>query len=434
MKSFLFRLIHLPLHIQIFIALIAGSTIGVLFRLFPADPAGFWFDPMTWFADGSVTLGQVFLRLLRMVIVPLVATSIVSGVASAGDPKNLGRLGLKTFAFYMASSTAAIFVGLSLSNIIKPGVGVDIGEGSGISADDLERPGSLGDILMRIIPQNPVNSLVEADMLSIIFFSLCFGAALTRVGEPYRERVLGPIDGIFHVMMKLTGGVIRLAPLGVYGLIFRAVTTMDLEFFAAIGGYMITIAVGLSLHLFLVLPLFLLFLTKRSPKHHFKCMIDALLTAFSTSSSSATLPVTIDCVEHKVGVSNSITSFVLPLGSTVNMDGTALYECAGVLFIAQVMGIHLDLSQQILMVLTALLASIGAAGVPSAGLVMIFIVLDAVGLRGEQVGLIVGTMLAVDRPLDMYRTVVNIYSDSIAATVVGHSEGQIGDPREADAL
>lgn len=427
-KGLIKRIIDWPLHLQIFLAMTVGVVVAVSMRMAAPEGVESLGGFLGFIANGSISLGNIFIRLLRMVIVPLVATSIISGVASAGDPKNLGRLGGKTFLYYMTSSFLGIIVGMSLSNLVKPGVGVSLAQDQGFSADDLEKPGSLGDIIMRIIPENPVASLVEADMLSIIFFSLLFGIALTRVGAPYHDRVIGPIDAAFHVMMKLTSGIIRLAPIGVYGLIFRAVMTMEVDFFAAIWRYMLVIFAGLSVHMFVVLPTLLFLVTRRSPLHHFRCMLEANLTAFSTSSSSATLPVTIDCVEKNVGVSNRVSSFVLPLGSTVNMDGTALYECAGVMFIAQVMGANLDFGQQVMLVLTALLASIGAAGVPSAGLVMIFIVLDAVGLQGEQVGLIVGTMLAVDRPLDMYRTVINIFSDSVGTTIIAHTEGEITDP------
>jgi len=415
---------RLPLYIQILIGFALGAALGWIFRQIglPDENSHAVYRGC---AEMLTLFGQVFLRLLKMVIVPLVAASIITGVAAAGDPENLGRLGVKTFLYYAASSSVAAFVGLFLANTLNPGRGVTLSEGSNISADDLEKPGSISEILMRIIPENPIQAMAEADMLALIFFSLCFGAALTRVGAPYRERVLAPIDALFHVMMTLTRGVIALAPIGVMGLIFKAMITFDPDVIGAFGRYFITIALGLTIHFLVVMPIFLSLLARRNPFHHYRLMLDAILTAFSTSSSSATLPVTMRCLEENVGVDNRVTSFVIPLGSTVNMDGTALYECAAVLFIAQVLGVQLDIGQQILMVLTALLASVGAAGIPSAGLVMIFIVLEAVGLRGDQVGLIVGTMLAIDRPLDMYRTVINIYSDSVGATIIAHSEDAI---------
>ena len=226
--------------------------------------------------------------------------------------------------------------------------------------------------------------------------------------------------------MKLTGGIIRLLPVGVFALITRMVADTGFETFRALGLYMVTIATALTIHLFITLPILLMVLARIRPRIHFANMREPLLVAFSTSSSGATLPVTINSVENQVGVSNRVASFVLPMGATINMDGTALYECAGVLFISQVLGAELTLMQQAVVVFTALLASIGAAAVPSAGLVIIFLVLESVNLRGPEVELIVGTMLAIDRPLDMYRTAVNVFSDSCGAAIIARSEGEDG--------
>ena len=225
--------------------------------------------------------------------------------------------------------------------------------------------------------------------------------------------------------MKLTRAVIRLAPIGVFGLIARAVSLMGGgDLFQAVGKYMLTITLGLTIHFLIVLPVLFYLLTRKSPLLHYRAMASAMAMAFSASSSSATLPLTLESMEKNAGVSNKVSSFVLPMGATINMDGTALYECAGVLFIAQALGIDLDFGAQVLVVITALLASIGAAGIPSAGLVMIFIVLQAVNITTPAAYALVGLMLAVDRPLDMYRTVVNITSDSIGAAIIAHSEGE----------
>ena len=224
--------------------------------------------------------------------------------------------------------------------------------------------------------------------------------------------------------MKMTEMIIKLAPLGVLGLITKVVATTGLAIFISVGKYVATIALGLSIHILFVLPFIFYLFTGKNPILHFRAMAPAMATAFSTSSSNATLPMTIKCVEKNAGVSNKVSSFVLPLGATINMDGTALYECAGVLFIAQVLGVDLTIYQQLVVVVTALLASVGAAGIPSAGLVMIFIVTQAVGFKDHEVALIVGTMLAVDRPLDMFRTVVNIFSDSVGTSLIAKSEGE----------
>lgn len=370
-------------------------------------------------------LGQIFIRLLKMVIVPLVMSSIIVGVAGVGNPRNLGRLGIKTMAYYAMTSLFAIIIGLMLSNLIRPGEGVVIAGGEAYSEDSLEKPGSLFEVMIRMIPINPVDAAANTDMLGMIFFSIVFGFALTQVEARHRDVVLPVIDGIFSTMMKLTELVIGLAPIGVFGLIIAALNNTSFDFFKAVGMYMVTIVVGLSLHLLIVLPTVYFIITRKNPKRQFLHMASAMATAFSTSSSSATLPVTMKCVERNAGVSNKISSFVLPLGATINMDGTALYECAGVLFIAQVLGVDLSFAQQVIVVITALLASVGAAGIPSAGLVMIFIVLEAVGLQGDAVALIVGTMLAVDRPLDMMRTMTNVFSDSVGTVVIAHSEGEL---------
>ncbi|MFB0515799.1 MAG: dicarboxylate/amino acid:cation symporter [Candidatus Neomarinimicrobiota bacterium] len=404
------KFIKLKLHWQIFIAMILGASVAAIFGEAVLPLAG--------------PLADIFLRLLQMVIVPLIFTSIVSGIAGIGDSRSLGRLGAKTFGYYIMTSTLAILVGLSLTNLIQPGIGVVLDQEQKISPEDLERPGSVVDVLMRIIPLNPVRAAAEGDILGIIFFAIVFGFAITQIPEKQRGTLLGFFDTAFEAMMKLTRAVIRLAPIGVFGLISRAISTMGYDVFAAVGKYMLTIGLGLSIHFLIVLPALFFLLTRRNPLDHYRAMASAMAFAFSASSSSATLPLTLEAVEKNAGVSNKISSFVLPMGATINMDGTALYECAGVLFIAQALGVGLDFGQQVMVVITALLASIGAAGVPSAGLVMIFIVLQAVNLTTPAAYALVGLMLAVDRPLDMYRTMVNITSDSIGAAVIAHSEGE----------
>ena len=371
-------------------------------------------------------VGDMFMRLLKMVIVPLIFFSITSGVAGIGENRSLGRLGAKTFGYYLLTSMLAILIGLTLANVIQPGVGVEIdADGDAFDPSKLTQPGGLGNILIRMIPTNPIAAAANGDVLSVIFFSIVLGMSITALPETQYKVVRDLFDTFFKVMMKMTQGVIMFLPFGVFGLIAKAVASTGFDLFKAVGWYMVTIATGLSLHLFLVLPLVFYLLTRINPIRHFKAIASAMATAFSTSSSGATLPVTMDMVENRAGVSNKVTSFVLPLGATINMDGTALYECAGVLFIAQALGFDLSFSQQLIIVITAFLASVGAAAIPSAGLVMIFIVLDAVGLGSHpEAALIVGTMLAVDRPLDMFRTVVNITSDTMGAVVVAKSEGE----------
>lgn len=403
-------MLKLKLHWQIVIAFIVAILIG----LFIPQQV----DYVRW-------LGDIFLRALKLIIVPLILTSIISGVTNLGGGQNLGRLGLKTISYYVLTSFFAILAGLVLVNIIKPGIGADLG----LKMDVPELAaisGGIGDIGMRIIPTNIFSALVEADMLAIIFFSILFGYFITKVEGKYSTFMIDLFNSGFEVMMKLTSFIIKFAPLGILGIVAGVVADQAadksklLSMVQHLGMYMLTVLSGLAFHGMITLPLILKFLAKSDPFLHFKAMSLPLITAFSTSSSSATLPLTMDAVEKNSGVPNKISSFVLPLGATVNMDGTALYECVAAMFIAQAYGIELTFIQQMIVVVTALLASIGAAGIPMAGLVMISVVLSAVGLPLEGVGLI----LAVDRILDMCRTTVNVWSDSCGAVTIAKTEGE----------
>ncbi|MFZ2325053.1 MAG: dicarboxylate/amino acid:cation symporter [Ignavibacteriaceae bacterium] len=404
-------MLKLKLHWQILIAFI----IAVLFGLFLPQYSNY----VRW-------LGDIFLRALKMIIVPLILTSIVSGVTNIGETKSLGRFGLKTISYYLLTSTFAIITGLLLVDLIKPGVGADLG--FKMAVPELTKvSGGLWDIIMRMIPQNIFEALASADMLAIIFFAILFGFFIAKVQTEYKDFMTGFFNSGFEIMMKMTSFIIKFAPLGILGIVTGVVAdqasdkTRLLNMFQHLGIYMLTVLGGLAFHFFITLPLIIKFIGKVSPAKHFKAMSLPLITAFSTSSSSATLPLTMEAVEHNSGVSNKITSFVLPLGATVNMDGTALYECVAAMFIAQAYGIELGFIQQMIVVVTALLASIGAAGIPMAGLVMMSVVLTAVGLPLEGVGLI----LAVDRILDMCRTMVNVFSDSCGAVTIAKSEGEI---------
>jgi len=400
------------LHWQVFLAMALGAMAGIAF----GEP----------FAARIGWLGDLFMRLLRMVIVPLILTSIISGVASVGSGKTIGRLFSKTLGFYVLSSLLAILVGLVLVNLVGPGRGANIAAVTPAQLPTLATPSSPIQLILDIVPSNFFQAAAAGDMLAVIFFSIVFGASITALPDGPQKSLRELVENLFQVMMVLTHGIIRFLPIGVFALITRMVATTGLDAFRPLALYAITIAAGITVHMFLTLPLMLMLFARINPRIHFANMRAPLLVAFSTSSSAATLPVTIEAVETKVGVSNKVTSFVLPMGATINMDGTALFECVGVLFIAQVLGFELGAVQQTIVVLTALLASIGAAAIPSAGLVVIFIVLESVGLRGPEVDLIVGSMLAIDRPLDMYRTAVNIFSDSCGAAIIARSEGEAG--------
>lgn len=384
-------------------------------------------------ASWGKSLGDLFLRLLQMLVVPLILSSLVSSVGRIGSMGELGKLGGRTMGYYLLTSALAIVTGLLVVNLINPGVGTTLDlEGAKaasahIAQQAAEGERSVGAILwaqlLRMIPKNPVSAAAGGDMLAIIFFAIMLGvfikASASEQGEE-GELALGVgrfFDGFFNVMMRMTMWVVRLSPYGVFGFMLYAAAGKGLEAFGALAWYMVAVALGLGLHAFVTLPVLLKVLAGRSPLEYAKAMSPALLTAFGTASSNATLPLTISSAEQRGGISNRTTSFVLPLGATVNMDGTALYEVVAVLFIAQVYGNDLSLAQQAIVAITALLASVGAAGIPHAGTIMMVIVLEAVGLPTEGVGLI----LAVDRVLDMCRTSVNVWSDSTACAVVERS-------------
>ena len=399
--------IRIELHWQIFIALV----LGVLFGLYLKE----YVDYVEW-------IGEVFLRGLKMIIVPIILTSIISAIANIGSAGNIGRLGLKTIIYYLTTSTLAILTGLILVNIIKPGAGADLGLSGEVEGLLLEEK-SLGQIFIEMIPVNVFKAIVEGKMLSIILFAFLFGFVITQINNKPREMLTDFFNASFEAMMKLTMIIIKLAPLGIFGIIAGVVAQSEnlAELALRMGEYMITVIAGLSIHCFITLPLIQLLLAKVNPLKHFQAVSTPLLTAFSTSSTMATLPLTLDAVEHNDGVSRKITGFTLPLGATVNMDGTALYECVAAVFIAQAYGLDLSLIQQVLVVITALLASIGAAGVPMAGMVMMTIILSAIGLPLEAIGLII----SVDRILDMFRTATNVWSDTTGALVVAQTEGEV---------
>ncbi|MGQ9588755.1 MAG: dicarboxylate/amino acid:cation symporter [Planctomycetota bacterium] len=402
---------YLRLHYQIFAAMAVGLVLG--FGL--GAPA---VSTVGW-------MGALFLRALRMVIVPLVLVALAGGVASIGTGRELGRIGLKTIGYYALSSFLAILLGLAILNAVRPGAGVELALPPGEAPKAL-RPGGIGEVIFRLVedlvPPNPVRAMADGNMLGIIGFSLVLGLAVAHLPERERRPARRFLEVSLRVMTLLTGWVIRLAPLGVLGLIATAAAEAGFEAFRALATYILAVTAGLLVHLLVILPLLLRLLGGIRPGAHFRSTFEALVTAFSTSSSQATLPVTMRCTIENAGVSTRIASFVLPMGATVNMDGTALYECAAALFIAQILGYPLGFGEELVIVITAFAASVGTAAVPSAGLVMIFVVLDAVGLRGPQVDALVGTLLAIDRPLDMLRTVVNVFSDTCGAAIVARSE------------
>jgi len=368
-------------------------------------------------------LGDLFLRLLKMITVPLIVTSLVTGVAGLGNTSRLGSMFGRTMVYYFVTSVLAITTGLVMVNVVRPGIGAEL-PGSGVRPTEFHG----GDqslvemfigLIQKMIPENPVHALSNGDFLSIIAFSILLGIFIIHTGGRSGETLRNFFQAAFDVMMRMTMFIISLAPIGVFAFMLFATASQGLAIFVTLGWYMLAVFGALVIHAVIVLPLIVKFIGRRSPVKYARAMSPALMTAFSTASSNGTLPLTITCVEERAGISNRISSFVLPLGATINMDGTALYEAVAVLFIAQATAasdpsLHLTLAVQIKVAVTALLASVGAAGIPHAGLVMMAIVLQAVGLPLEAQGII----LAVDRVLDMCRTSVNVWSDSCGCAVL----------------
>lgn len=371
--------------------------------------------------DGVSWMGDIFLRALKMIIIPLILSSLISGVTNIGSGSNLGRLGLKTMGYYVMTSIFAILTGLFLVNIIQPGVGAEINLTAEVEGL-VDKQKSFLDIIVGIVPDNIFRAFADADMLSIIFFAILFGFFIMKIDERPRKFLTDMFNSIFDVMMKIVLFIIKFTPLGIFGIVAKVVADQDdlLGLISSMSLYMGTVIAALAIHALITLPLLSRFIGKIKPWAHLRNMSTPLLTAFSTSSSGATLPLTMTAVEQNSGVSNKISSFTLPLGATINMDGTALYECVAAMFIAQAYGVEMTIMNQFIIVGTALLASIGAAAIPMAGLVMITVILSAVQLPLEGVGLI----LAVDRILDMFRTTVNVWSDSCGSVIIAKSEGE----------
>ncbi len=367
-------------------------------------------------------VGKVFITLLKMLIVPLVFSSLVVGTASLGDPRKLGRIGAKTIGLYLVTTAVAIVIGLILGNVMQPGSGMALSvDTSGFKAPV---PPSVTDVLIGIFPDNIAKSLAEANMLQIIVFALFFGVAAVLAGEKGKP-VINLMDSVAEAMYKLTGMVMAFAPYGVFALIATTVAKYGLSVLAPFAKVIFAVYLGCILHAVLIYSGLIMVFVKKSPLWYFSGVKESMLTAFVTRSSSATLPVTMRVAQENLGVSEGIASFVLPLGATINMDGTALYQGICALFVAQAYGIPLSMGAQANIILTATLASIGTAGVPGAGLIMLTLVLTAVGLPIEGVALVAG----IDAVLDMARTSINVTGDSCVAAVVAKTEGEL---REVD--
>jgi len=435
---------RLASHWQILVALVLATLTALAFRgLFHGVSED---STAGMFVGGALEacrfMGDLFMRGLKMIIVPLIVTAVISGITGMKGVEGFGRLGMKTIVFYMCSSLAAITVGLVVVNLVDPGLtdGVpneairaafeerseaagDSTKGTVAAAGEREGKDFLG-IFKAMIPENVVSAASDnGQMLGVIVFSILFAIAATQLPGDTGDSVRDFFAAANEAMITVTKWIMAVAPIGVYALILPVVYETGADLFAQLGKYFFTVLFALGLHLFVVLPLALRFIGKTSPLAHFRAMRPALLLAFSTASSSATLPVTMRSVQENAGVSKRVSSFTLPLGATVNMDGTALYECVAVIFVAQVMGIELGLGAQFFIVVAALLTSVGVAGIPSASLVAILLILKNSGIPNAETAVV--ALLSVDRLLDMSRTAVNVFSDSCAAVIVGKSEGEV---------
>ncbi|MBT5875032.1 MAG: dicarboxylate/amino acid:cation symporter [Candidatus Latescibacteria bacterium] len=428
---------RLPLHWQIIIGLILGLAYGI-------TSAAMGWGQFT--SDWIVPFGDIFLNLLKLIAVPLVLGSLITGVASLSDMHKLSRIGGKTITIYIATTAVSVTIGLILVNILQPGANVPQElqqelqaayqaetENRQSTADAVKERGPL-QVFVDMVPGNIFAAAGNnSNMLQVVFFSILFGIAMIMIPKEKAQPLLGFFEGLTEAIIKIVEIIMLAAPIGVFALIAKTINQVakdDLsavvELLSALGFYCLVVVLGLLLHAVITYPLLLKSFTKLPLVKFFKDIAPAQLLAFSSSSSGATLPVTMDVCENRIGVSDEVSSFVLPLGATINMDGTALYQAVAAVFIAQALGIGLDVTAQLQIILTAVLASIGTAAVPGAGIIMLVIILETVGVPTAGIALILG----VDRILDMCRTAVNVTGDTTVATAVAASEGQLHSPFE----
>lgn len=454
------------LHWQILLGLMVGAVLGYVTgqaainalppEVLSSDEAGTVAASMVenrWDFMVYDLLGDLFLNGLKLIIVPLITTSIILAIASIGSQSGFGRLGGKTLLYYGCTSLIAIVIGLAIVNLVRPGInssgqGILVGQDiSAFAGEQTEITDAVGgkrgsdflNVFREMVPPNIIEAAAQGKLLGLIVVSMLVGFFMTRIDHAMCDTLKRLVEAVYAVTMKVTDLVLRLAPIGVAALIAATVAVQHAklspdarfnEFITGIGTFAIITLVALGVHFTGTMSLILALVARVNPLRHYKAMAPALITAFSTGSSSATLPVTMECVEERAGVSNKTAGFVLPLGATVNMDGTALYECVAAVFICQAFGVELTIAQQFFIVMTALLTSVGVAGVPAASLVAIVIILQSVenqlAAQGMVVPLVSGMALlfVFDRPLDMCRTAVNVFSDSVGAATIASTEGE----------
>ena len=436
-------------HWQILIALVLATLTALVLRgLFQGaaeESAGAKFVLAA--LETCRFIGDLFMRALKMIIVPLIVTAVISGITGMKGVEGFGRLGGKTVAFYICSSFVAITLGLVVVNVVQPGLkdglpnesikaafaqksaDADVSSKAKVEEAGMREGKDFLGIFKAMLPENVVSAASDnGQMLGVIVFSILFAVAATQLPGDTGDSIRNFAGAANEAMITVTRWIMAMAPFGVYALILPVVYETGADLFTQLGKYFFAVLLALGLHLFVMLPLALKFIGKTSPLAHFRAMRPAILLAFSTASSSATLPVTMRAVQDNAGVSKRVASFTLPLGATVNMDGTALYECVAVIFVAQVMGIQLGLGEQFFIVTAALLTSVGVAGIPSASLVAILLILKNSGIPNAETAVV--ALLSVDRLLDMSRTAVNVFSDSCAAVIIGQSEGEVVVPAE----
>lgn len=411
----LHRLTHQSLTFQIFVGLVLGAVVGLFINALSLNEISF---VKTVLNDGLFYAGgQIFIRALQMLVVPIVLVSLVCGTAGLGDLRKLGRIGVKTIVLYLVTTAIAISIGLITAYLVGPGRGFKLHTATDFQA--VEAP-PLVETFINIVPKNPIEALASANMLQIIFFAILLGLAMTLAGKK-GESILKIFEDLNDVVMKIVSIVIRFSPIGVFCLIAKVFADQGFSAILPLAKYFFTILFVLFFHLFITYPSLLKLLSGLNPVIFFQKFYEVMFFAFSTSSSNATIPVTLETVERRLGVNNTVASFTVPLGATINMDGTAIMQGVATVFVAQAYGIDLSFTQYLMVILTATLASIGTAGVPAVGLIMLSMVFKQVGLPIEGVGLI----MAVDRLLDMVRTSVNVAGDATVSCIVAKSEKQL---------
>ena len=424
---------RLPLHTKILFGLIFGLVSGLLVHEMAGEaPWVHWIV-----ANVAYPAGQVFLRLIFMIVVPLVFSSLVLGVLELGDVKKLGRIGLKTLGYTLFASGISVAIGITMVNFFRPGAGVDPSVRAELSStfatqsqktiENAQKAQTWADSILSLIPSNPLKSAVDAltgEMLALMVFALFVGVALARIRDSRAEALVDVFSGIQRVSMKIVDWAMGLAPYGVAGLMFSLTARAGFSVVPRLGGYVGVVVGGLAIQMFVVYPVILKGLARVPPTEWFFRCREVILTAFSTASSNATLPTSLRTSEEKLGIPQRIGNFVLTVGATGNQNGTALFEGVTVLFLAQVFGVHLALSQQVTVVIMSILAGVGTAGVPGGSLPLIVIVLQTVGVPPEGIGIILG----VDRFLDMCRTTLNVVGDLVCATFVARSEQELRFP------